>query len=231
VRSVQKPYESAFTAIQTVLRSMDSERIVHMDKVPFARTIVDLLPQLSREREESLESGDRSGLNQFETNIRAVFHRLSKMQMLAEQDLKEKRMREKVEEKIQTFLNDHLSRCTALRDDASSLLLDIESDLEGDDQERTFILKTCAQLRATHNLIEDLFEPVRDFPVFAEGLEMLRNARDYAYSNPNMSVPSQKKPKSQKESDTGQTANPTVTSAPRTSKSKSASKVKQNDQD
>jgi predicted ATPase len=211
VCSAQKPGESAFVAIQSVLYEMDSERTVHMDKVPFARTIVDLLPELAREREDSFESGDRIGLNQFEANMRAVFHRLWKMQMLAEQDLKDKRMRQKVEEKIQTFLNDHLSSGTAFRDDASRLLFDIESDLEGDDTERTFILQTCTQLRTTHDLIEDLFEPVREFSGFADGLEILRNASDYAYSNPNVSVPSQKKSKSQQESAGGKTAKPKKT--------------------
>jgi hypothetical protein len=190
VCSAQKPGESAFVAIQSVLYEMDSERTVHMDKVPFARTIVDLLPELAREREDSFESGDRSGLNQFEANMRAVFHRLWKMQ---------------------TFLNDHLSSGTAFRDDASRLLFDIESDLEGDDTERTFILQTCTQLRITHDLIEDLFEPVREFSGFTDGLEILRNASDYAYSNPNVSVPSQKKSKSQQKSAGEKTTKPKKT--------------------
>jgi predicted ATPase len=182
--------ESFFEGIQKVLCNISPEYRVTMDKVPFARTVVDLLPELARERHSKSEVGESSGLNQFEANMRALFYRLQQMQKLAEQDLKDKRMRQKVEEKIQTFLNDHAGSETATRDDAKSLLADIESDLDGDEAERTFILNTCASLKTSHSLYEDLFEPVREFSKFTEELEVLRNAREYAYANPDSSVPS-----------------------------------------
>jgi predicted ATPase len=190
--------ESVFETIRKVLCNISSMNIVHMDKVPFARTVIDLLPELARERLSNPEIGETSGLNQFEVNMRAIFHRLRQMQKLAEQDLKDKRMRQKVNEKIQTFLNDHANSDISTRDDAERLLIDIESDLEGDDTERTYILKTCARLRSFHNLNEDLFEVIRDFPSFLEGLDELRNAHDYAYVISDASVPSLRKLAAQK---------------------------------
>lgn len=195
VRAQLQDEQPAYLAIQTVLKTLTPEGEVHMDKVPFARTVVDLLPGLARQRQDSAQVGVASGLNDFEANMRAVFYRLRQMQTLAEQDVKDKRMRQKVEEKIQTFFNDHTSSGTASRDDAARLLFDLESDLEGDDTERTFIAQTCVQLRAAHSFSEDLVEPVRDFPAFSSGLEMIRNAKDYAFNKPNAEVPSLRKPK------------------------------------
>jgi predicted ATPase len=205
VRSQSQPGQPAFVAIQTVLKTLTPEGEVHMDKVPFARTVVDLLPGLSRQRQSAAQVGVDSGLDEFEANMRAVFYRLRQMQTLAEQDVKDKSMRQKVDEKIQTFFNDHTSSGSASRDDAARLLVDIESDLEGDDTERTFIAQTCVQLRAGHNLTEDLVEPVRDFPTFSIGLEMIRNAKDYAFVKPNAAVPSLRKPK--EEGSEAETAN------------------------
>ena len=70
------------------------------------------------------------------------------------------------------------------------LLSDIESDLEGNDTESTFITQQCKKLRTDHSLTESLFENVRDFDRFTEGLECLRNADKYAYEPHNYSVPS-----------------------------------------
>lgn len=195
VRSQLQDGQSAFFAIQTVLKSLTTEGEVHIDKVPFARTVVDLLPSLARQRQNNVQVGAESGLNEFEANMKAVFYRLRQMQTLAERDVKDKRMRQKVEEKIQTFLNDHAGSNASSRDDGARLLFDIESDLEGDDNERTFIVQMCVKLRAAHNLTEDLIESVRDFDGFCTGLEMIRNAKDYAFTKPNIEVPSLRKSK------------------------------------
>ena len=81
-------------------------------------------------------------------------------------------MRQKVDGKIETFLNDYSISKSVTRDDASRLLTDIESDLEGNDTESTFITQECKKLRATHNLTESLFENVRDFDGFIEGSKL-----------------------------------------------------------
>ena len=131
--------------------------------------------------------------------MQALFRRLCRMQNLAEQDTKDKRMHQKVQEKIQTFLNDHISGETPSRDDAARLLDDIASDLEGDDTERTYIVQKCVQLRADHGLTEDLTDPIRDFAAFDNGLNMLMNAKDYAHEKHDITVSSLKKPTAQQE--------------------------------
>jgi hypothetical protein len=163
---------------------------VSIDKVPFARSVVDILPEL--ERKHHNENNEHDVLKEFEINMRTLFHRLRSMQSMAEKDIKDKRMRQKVDGKIETFLNDYSISKSVTRDDASRLLTDIESDLEGNDTESTFITQECKKLRATHNLTESLFENVRDFDGFIEGLESLRNAASYCYEDRDNLVPSRR---------------------------------------
>jgi predicted ATP-dependent endonuclease of OLD family len=114
VESHKNSDNTILDAIQHVLNTLSPEGKIHIDKVPFARTVIDLLPELAQEREKSKDSGVKSGLNEFEANMRSVFYRLSNMQTLAEQDVKDKRMKHKVEQKILTFLSDHTDSNTGL---------------------------------------------------------------------------------------------------------------------
>jgi hypothetical protein len=197
VTSTQEAGDSPFKTIQKLLTKHNTDKstdvnnyAVSIDKVPFARSVIDILPEL--ERKHRNESNRDDGLKEFEINMRALFHRLRSMQSMAEKDIKDKRMRKKVDGKVETFLNDHSISKSVTRDEASRLLTDIESDLEGDDTESTFITQECKKLRATHNLTESLFENVRDFDGFIEGLECLRNAASYCYEDRDNLVPSRR---------------------------------------
>lgn len=188
VQNGQRPFE----ALQATFEELDPERATHIDKVPFARTVVDLLPELAEER-RIRHNGQDTGLDEFEANLRAVFRRLRAMQSDAQQDTKDKRQRQKVEEKVQTFLNDHESSRVATRDDAARLLRDLESDLEGDETERAFMVQEIIHLRQTHRVAEDPTDPVPDFPALVDGLNRLRSAPTLAYEEPMVRVASRKK--------------------------------------
>jgi predicted ATP-dependent endonuclease of OLD family len=197
VTSAQESGDSPFKTIQKLLIKYNTDKstdvnnyAVSIDKVPFARSVVDILPEL--ERKHHNENNEHDVLKEFEINMRTLFHRLRSMQSMAEKDIKDKRMRQKVDGKIETFLNDYSISKSVTRDDASRLLTDIESDLEGNDTESTFITQECKKLRATHNLTESLFENVRDFDGFIEGLESLRNAASYCYEDRDNLVPSRR---------------------------------------
>lgn len=222
--------DSFFKTIQSMLREHCQDSNIHIDKVPFARTVVDLLPEIALEREIEPKSSESSGLSEFEYNMRTLFSRLAKMRVLSEKSGKDKRMRQKVSNKIKTFLSDHSIRDTALRDEASSLLEDIQSDLEGDDAERTFIIQTCIELRAEHKLTEDLYEPIRDYSSFVNGLEKLENAKDYAYPHTPISVSSLKPESYDKElssgSSTSEQSNPAKTDKQPKAKAKKSSATK-----
>ncbi len=201
----KKDDESCFKAIQNLLIKYSQEKnsdlsnySLTIDKVPFARSVVDLLPGLERSRRQ--DENKYQGLQEFEINMRSLFCKLRSMQAEAEKDVKDKRMRQKVSEKIETFLNDYSINKSVTRDNASRLLTDIENDLEGNDTEVTFILQECKKLRKNHNLTENLFENVRAFDDFIVGLEKLRNAHIYAYEIADSSVESRVKPQSPKES-------------------------------
>lgn len=189
----------AFDAIQEILSAINPVGIMHFDKVPFSRTVIDLLPDLALERVES-DNGGGSGLNEFEGNMRSVFRHLREVQTATEQETRDKRMRQKVEEKIATFLNDFGGSLSPVRDDAVRLLYDIQSDLEGDDSERTYISQQIIHLRAAHGLGEDLTDPIRDLEGFLAGLERLRNAKQFAYLTPQNKVASRKQVKQQESS-------------------------------
>ena len=115
------------------------------------------------------------------------------MQLAAEGDVKDKRMRQKVEEKIATFLSDFEETHAATRDDVSSLLSNIESDLEGDEGERGYIVQQVAKIREMHNLGEDPTERVNDVDELLTGLERLRNAKDFVAAQIDTDIPSLKK--------------------------------------
>jgi predicted ATPase len=168
-----------FTALQHLVKEMDSQRAMNLGKVAFARTVIDLLPLLQKEDRQS-QNAAQTGLREFETNMKALFTRLHRMQRDAERDVKDKRMRQRIDEKIKTFRDDFPVGSMPARDDGARLLMDIETDLEGDDSEATFVRQEIVKMRASHNLTEDLIEPVRDTEGFFSGLERLQNASSLA---------------------------------------------------
>lgn len=188
-KAKKKPLKAPiFTALQQLIGEMDEERAMNMGKVAFARTVVDLLPILRREDDSSDEdktsnTAEKSGLGEFEANMRALFSRLHTMQRRAERDVKDKRMRQKIDDKIKTFYDDFGPNSKPARDDGARLLMDIEADLEGDDAEATFVRHEITKMRAEHGLTEDLTEPIRSPTAFFEELERLREARTLVAKN------------------------------------------------
>jgi predicted ATP-dependent endonuclease of OLD family len=187
IKAFKKDDKPAFDAIRDLLAKQNEANgknySLAIDKVGFARTVIDILPEI-------YSSEDKDILKEFEINMRTLFYRLSSMQFKAERDVKEKRMRQKVKEKVETFLNDYSVNAYVSRDNASKLLDDIENDLEGNDLEASFINRECKALRTTHDLRENLYEEVRDFNGFVEGLERLQNAQNLCYEPVNRSVES-----------------------------------------
>ena len=109
VSAARKTGDSAFKTIQYLLNEYNNDKklsnnncTLSIDKVPFARSVIDLLPEL--ERKYRNEENAENGLKEFEINMRALFHRLRSMQSRAEKDIKDKRMRQKVDEKVENFL-------------------------------------------------------------------------------------------------------------------------------
>jgi predicted ATP-dependent endonuclease of OLD family len=207
IKELKKDNKSAFDAIKVFLAKHDESNgkkyNFAIDKVGFARTVVDILPEV-------YSSENKDVLEEFEVNMKTLFCKLSTMQFKAEKDVKEKQMRQKVNEKIETFLNDYSVNACVSRDNASKLLDDIENDLEGNDIEASFINRECKAIRTTHNLKENLYEEVRDFDGFVKGLERLRNAQNLCYEPIDRSVePRIKKREDEKFSENGTEANGT----------------------
>lgn len=192
IRRHTQPNSSSLEAINQVLTTIKPGSDLHMDKVLFARTVVDLLPDISEERRRK-NNGTLSGIDEFETNLRAVLRHLRSLQVTAEQDVKDKRMRDGFDEKVAAFLGDHVGSI-APRDDAARLLKDIESDLEGYDSERVYISHEIIKLRAAHGPTEELTEPTRVYKAFCAGLERLQGAKQLAFDTARVEVVSRKAP-------------------------------------
>jgi len=187
-----KDGQSPFEAIREFFGSLEPAGSIDLHKVPFARSVVDQLPILARERDENGNT-NHAGLEEFELNMRALFRRLRRMQTIAEEDTKDKRMRQIVEEKIATFMSDFEESRGATRDDVTRLFMNIETDLEGDESERGYVIQEIGRMRRTHNLGEDPTERVRDFDSLVDGLGRIRNAKDFVQQNMDMNVPARKK--------------------------------------
>ncbi len=172
-------YISAYEALNALLGQLQIERPFEISKVALARTVVDLLPVLADENAR-LKDGEKTGLLPFERTMRALFRRLRVMQSAAEKDVRDKRQRQRVAEKIITFRNDHEGSLAVSRDAARSLFDDVESDLDGDDIERTFIAHEIFKMRDRHALHDDLTEPLRELPEFWNGLDRISHAKELA---------------------------------------------------
>lgn len=102
------------------------------------------------------------------------------MQNAAEEDVHDKQQRQRVKEKIITFRNNHEDAQQVSRDVARTLFDAIERDFDGNDSERAFIVREIQEMRNSHSLRDDPTEPVRDLPVFWDGLDRLLYAKDLA---------------------------------------------------
>jgi hypothetical protein len=110
------------------------------------------------------------------------------MQTEAEGDVREKDMRRKVAEKVDTFLSDFRDGGAARRDDVSRLFSDIERDLDGNERESSYILQRIFRLRKDRALDENPTELVDNFEDLVESLEAIKNAKDMAAAAPSTEI-------------------------------------------
>jgi predicted ATP-dependent endonuclease of OLD family len=166
--------KTVFKALEACFKEL-SEEGLHIDKVGFARSVVDVVNQLSKQKSIQ-ESSSGNSLEAFETNFKILFRQLNKMRRNAERRRTDERVSQKIDRLKHAFLQDHpvwvrRDQATLLMDDIEALLSDDDDDLES--KAAKLIIQS---LRQDHFLEHDMTKAIEDYEKFKEGLEQIKYA-------------------------------------------------------
>lgn len=168
--------ESYYSVIRQLVNKIDSPNKFDIDKVPFAKTLVEMLPELTERSKADNEI--QKGLKEFTVNVRTLLRILKVKQTRAEEISKEKNQRKKVQEKVDIFLSDYKNAGEVQRNVVSQLLNNIETDLEGSAKERASIIEIIAEITDSQRLNDDPIEKVPDFEKLLADLDRLKEVKN-----------------------------------------------------
>lgn len=155
--------KSVFKAIEAAANSIDPEW--HIEKTGFARSVIDVLRGVDSEPPKTMAVA----LNQFETNMRALFAQLNSVLRAAQAAEREVRIDDQVARRVAAFLQDHPS--SARREDAVVLLEDVGTILDQDRTPESAKLQAeIAAIRRDHKLNESLELSIDGYEDFANRL-------------------------------------------------------------
>jgi predicted ATPase len=166
VQSRLVPELSLFDALEQSFREINPH--IQLNKTALARSVIDGLLGVDGKTIFSDEE-----IAEFETKMKLLFHKLRRMQYLAEKELTMDRVEQKVERLKSGFLRDHPSQAT--KEQVTLLLQDIEESL--DDRAESDSAKTVVSaIRRDFQLTENLLTNIADYDTFRLRLEQLRYA-------------------------------------------------------
>lgn len=159
------------TVFDAVMACFDdlTEEGLHIEKVGFARNVVDIVAQAGPDSPEAM----RKSIEAFEGNMKALFRRLNRIRRDAERELVSERVTHKINRLKNSFLQDHPS--AAKREDAHVLFEDMVASLD-DGPESDPVRIEILGLRRTFQIDDDMTQPIREYEKFKEGLELIRYA-------------------------------------------------------
>jgi hypothetical protein len=188
---------SIFDAIVACIEGLPGD--FHIEKVGFARAVIDSLPKPNRDG--TLGGAIPKEIAEFETNMVMLLTKLRTMQRMAEKEQNSVRVSEKVDRLKRGFLQDHPDE--ASREQATLLLKDIEEALD-DSTESDLARSTVQVLRREFHLGEDLFQLVPNYADFKTGLEQIKYAGVFASQEKVITDPTASSPPSPTETDLNQ---------------------------
>lgn len=171
VRKHQRDGKNCFQAIQAALSSI-GDGDVHIDKVGFARNVVEVLVR---------GNGETAECDDLRENMKKLFTRLREMQRRAERELTTERVSHRVDRAKNAFLRDHPSKARC--EQAVELLEEIDVALD-DSIEADEIRRGLAGIQRQFKLRENLTLPIDDYPAFKETLERVKYAPRIAVQDP-----------------------------------------------
>lgn len=160
-----------FDAVANCVTEISNEEF-HIDKIGFARCVVDVLDNKGK-KDELIGSCDPSAVKEFEERMKILFRRLDKMRRTAEREINIERISHKIQRLKKAFVQDCPNGATKER---VYILFDEITSMLGDDYESEEVRLSLSKLRREFELDKNLTELVSDYSHFLEMLETVRYA-------------------------------------------------------
>lgn len=158
-----------FDATEVLFQELfKDEPHIELKKVAFARSVIDVIRKLSKEKSHEKE------LKKFEGNFKALFRRIYEMKQNAERELKKERITQAIDRVIQNFLQDY--PVTARREDAMDILEEIEAMLDGNRKGDDDIKLVIENIRTTYKLANDMVKTIDNYDQFKEDMNKIKFA-------------------------------------------------------
>jgi len=172
--------ETMFDALNTCVKECSREHEYHLDKIGFARTVIDIVNKLNEDQAKRIEKNEASekekyveSLNKFEFNFKKLFQALYEKKSNAEIERDRENATQKVKDLEENFFHNHHKAAT--RVDALKLLKTMERLLTQDERISSQKIKGgISQIRNRYRLDNDLDKPVDDYPRFKHDVEGLK---------------------------------------------------------
>lgn len=222
LRAKIKDGKSIFDAIGEVVEGIPDQDL-HIDKLGFARSFVDILQSQSQNDASPLAVS----LGEFENNAKALFKKLGEMQRSADREVAKERVTQRVDRARTAFFRDHRTR--AKREQALLLLEEMQVALASDNSmESDQMLIELQQLRRDFDLDNDVTKDIENYNDFETRLEQIKYT-----ARLKTQVPEPKESqRSESPSAPAESHNPDTTSRPTTEESKDGTQeeIKREDQ-
>jgi hypothetical protein len=153
--------EGTLGAVVEACKVATSDEALHIDKIGFARTVLEVLKK------------DQIDASVLLDNARALFRKLNILLRKAKKETDEDRVSKRVERTKKRFLQDYPE--TALREQAYFLINDLESTLD-DSNESDAIKTQLLRIRRSFKITEEMHLPIDDYEEFKKTLESLKYA-------------------------------------------------------
>lgn len=176
--------KTLFDSIRDVVKR-EVRQDSHIDKVGFARSVVELVQMLSSQSTQEFSASDIEILHH---NTALLLAKLAHLQRQAERDSAQERISQRIDREIKAFLRDHPA--ASRREDAILLLEDIESVLD-DSFEADQVRLRLQVLRREHDLTQPKPGIVENLTDFADGLRCLRYSAVNAVQEQTPEVPAE----------------------------------------
>ncbi len=177
IRSKLTDGVTVFDAVEACFDNL-SEAGFHIEKVGFARNVIDVVNRPQSSSDELIK-----GIEAFGNNMRILFRHLNKIRREAERELVSERVSHKLNRLKNSFLQDH--PLTAKREEAHVLFDDMEAALD-EGPESDAVKLTIMSLRRNFEIDDDMTQPIKEYKKFTEGLEQVKYAGRLATQEPSV---------------------------------------------
>lgn len=147
-----------FGAVEAALKDVVGADF-HLDKIGFARSVLEVLPQ-----------ADPDQVARLEQNFRCLFRALGEKQRHADRTQQVDRTSDRIKRELKSFSIDHPTTCT--REDAQ-VLVEVVADLLDDSVYADELRLKLFGISRDHALHDEPTHPVSDLPAFLEDLTAL----------------------------------------------------------